>query len=166
MTNYRRLTKKAREKLTPEQKKEREREMLRLRTKRYRAKHTLDERRRKKAEDDARCYRWEALLPHIEKEPDDGCWIWRGPYTCVFGHSTRPVIRQGFWGRQYADHVVACLHRGKPLPPGCFLTRSCGRLECVSPKHIQVTNHSVERAKRRLAHDDEEKRRGRAREAG
>lgn len=157
MTNYRRLTKKSREKLTPEQRAERTRVMNALRQKRVRAKLGKEGRRARKAQEDARCYRWEAILPHVVKEPETGCWIWTGSFQRTFSR-IRPVVRAGLLGKQYADTVVACLHRQKPIPPRCFVRTSCGRIECVSPEHILVTNQSVERAKRRLAHVQEEER--------
>lgn len=150
--NFRKLKRKSSAKLTPEEHAERKRAIARAIRKRYQKKLGKAERRKRRERDDARCYAWEAVLPHIDKQ-DDGCWIWTGHFQMTYGQRPRPIVRKGSYGKQFADNVVSCLHRKAPLPPGCFLRRSCGRMECVSPEHLLVTNQSVERAKGRLAHE-------------
>lgn len=162
MTNYRRLKHKSRDKLTDEQKLERKRAMNRLRQKKRREMFSTQELRERTRQDSARCYRWEAILPHVDKDPETGCWVWRGTFENAWGHRVRPVVRAGWRGKAFADHVVLCLHRGAPLPPRCFVRSSCGRIDCVSPEHLLVSNSSVERAKRRLAHEQEKERERRA----
>ncbi len=120
---------------------------------RQRAKKGLVERRAQRIADEAKCYDMARLEPHIDRQPD-GCWIWRGPYQTVFGQP-RPLVRAGEQGKQRADQVMHYLVTRELLPHGCFLAKTCGKVECVAPEHMVVSNRSVENAKRRLAYVQE-----------
>lgn len=115
---------------------------------RFRARMTKEQRRERKALEDARLFNWERLLPHIDKQPD-GCWQWTGSFAVVKGR-VRPVVRAGVLGMQPADFVVCCLSRGRP-PPRCFVSSVCETLgvACVAPDHLRWSNQAVEAAKRR-----------------
>jgi hypothetical protein len=104
----------------------------------------------RKATEDARIYDWARILPHVDKR-EDGCWIWTGPFR-RFDERARPALYAGVFGVQPVDHVVMCLAKGRP-PPRCFVRSICDTLGCVAPDHLVWSNHAVERAKRRLEHD-------------
>lgn len=147
-----RLNKYLREVMTPEQLLDRRRAQERARQKKHRALTTKVQKRVRRIAETTRCYDWDVVMPHVRKEPD-GCWIWTGPYAGR-GGKPQPIVNVGAMGRERANVVILCLSRKKPIPYGCSVTTSCGRIECVAPKHLVITNQVVERAKnRKVSHE-------------
>ena len=113
---------------------------------------TRGEKRARRQSDSAQLYRWERILPYIVKS-DGGCWHWHGSFKIADGR-LRPWARAGVFGGGFVDFVVCCLHRGRP-PPNCFVSRVCETIDCVSPEHLVWSNQTVQRAKRRMRHEQE-----------
>ncbi len=153
---YRRPTREQIRAMTPEEKLEHKRAIAREKAARAHRRRmdstTKAERRQIAQENDTRLFDWGRLLPHIERRPD-GCWLWRGSFSLVFG-VLRPWVKAGALGGMRADYIVCCLHRGRP-PPRCFPSRTCETVGCVSPDHLVWSNMAVETAKARVRHEQE-----------
>lgn len=143
--------------MTPDEKREHVRAINREKKRRQRRRERvapapITTARRRRQEEGARLFTWERLLPYIDKRAD-GHWIWLGPFRATFG-VVRPIARAGAVGREHVDFIVCCLSHGPP-PPHCFAKRLCDEIACVAPEHIGWSNRVLERAKRRIRHEQE-----------
>ncbi len=153
---YKRPTKAQVAKMTPEELAAHKAALNREKVRAWRARQksvSKAERAQRKQEEGARLYTWERLLPYIVKQ-DDGCWLWTGSFK-VTEWGLRPMARAGVYGVEPVEHIVCCLHRGRP-PPRCTAKRVCETIGCVAPEHIVWSNRVVETAKRRRQHVEEE----------
>lgn len=142
--------------MTPAEKAEHQRRINADKQHRYKKRFRAlpkDQRVARRQADGAVLYDWSRILPHVDKQPS-GCWLWTGPFKVYFTR-LRPVATAGAFGREYVDHIVCCLHRGRP-PPNCFLSRVCDTIGCVAPEHLVWSNRAVETAKRRQKNVQEE----------
>jgi hypothetical protein len=121
----------------------------RVRKARQRAAMTPADYRAQKAREDKLCADGARIEPHLDKQPDNGCWLWRGGYHEQWG-AVLPIVRAGQYGRVHAAVAVwLWWNRKKELPRGARQKRACGNIRCVAPHHALMTNRIVERAKRR-----------------
>lgn len=79
---------------------------------------------------------WEQrVLANFDKDPETGCWLWRGCLT-RYGYGTVTWQQRA----QHAHRTVWELLVG-PIPAGLVLDHLCRVRRCVNPEHLRpITN--------------------------
>lgn len=124
----------------------RKRRKGRERARRYLEKHRDALKELRKA-DNLRCADLTLLESKVTKQ-ENGCWLWTG---LVYDSWERvvPCVRIGK-GRMLADRAMWLATRGKKVPKGAWLARTCERVECIAPDHLYEMNKTTLTARSRL----------------
>ena len=71
---------------------------------------------------------------HVEKDPESGCWIWKGKIRG--GQPDRIRINNV---RRSPRRLAIELYTDSPLPPSKWWLRAkCGKCDCVNPKCLKA----------------------------
>jgi hypothetical protein len=71
----------------------------------------------------------------IEKQGDDGCWLWTKRSTTSYGYGQLWEGRK----RWEAHRLSWTIHRG-PIPAGMCVCHRCDVPQCVNPDHLFLGN--------------------------
>lgn len=76
------------------------------------------------------------LLTTVAKDPDSGCWLWRGQISNT-GYGR--IMLSGPQGRSMESaHRASYLAFVGPIPDRNLVRQTCGNRLCVNPEHLEV----------------------------
>jgi hypothetical protein len=139
--------------------KERVREQNRASKRRERARKGADGLAEQRRAETLRCYDLDLIRSQVTIDPSTGCWNWTGSFVNLKGR-LRPLVRAGAEGKAFADAAAWRAAKKRSIPPGCWVVLECRNVRCVNPSHIVLSSPALARAKRRLAHDQQDIRPG------
>ena len=82
------------------------------------------------------------ILPRIEKQPDDGCWLWTGAGHARTGHG---MFGYNALGRNITRYVHRFVYEYLvgPIPDGLVLDHLCRVTRCCNPSHLEPVSGAV-----------------------
>jgi len=83
----------------------------------------------------------------VDKEGQDGCWLWTGCKT-KGRHGGYGQI--GVSGKLLRAHRVSWELANGPLPPGVFLDHVCNNRSCVNPGHLRQASLADNNCNRKM----------------
>jgi hypothetical protein len=89
----------------------------------------------------------ERFWSKVDRQPDDGCWLWTGAVTVDGYGRLRATSTVEVRAHRYAYELLV-----GPIPEGLTLDHLCERPACVRPEHLEPVEHAENVRRRHARH--------------